>query len=254
MNVSNPSIKEKNNPNQNLYVKHQSFDNFVSNLNTDIVYQEQRAIKILTEYLPFEKDGGRLNIGKLILEDLKAEKSLKRDFYITVPIADDISKLLDNELPRYLIHRYRYDVFPQKKILDKFPPYLQIEPSSICNFRCVFCYQTDKEFTSKATGFMGTMSLDMFKQIIDQIVGNVEFISLASRGEPFVCKEIDQMLKYCVGKFLGLKVNTNASLLNEKHCHALLSGGVNTVVFSADEAEEPKYSELRVGGNLEQIL
>ena len=101
---------------------------------------------------------------------------------------------------------------------------------------------------------MGTMKFEMFKEMIDQSVGNIEFFSLASRGEPFVCKDMDRMLEYCVGKFLGLKVNTNASLLNERHCHALLAGGVNTVVFSADAAKEPLYGQLRVNGSLEKVL
>ena len=34
-------------------------------------------------------------------------------------------------------------------------------------------------------------------------------------------------------------------LLNEKFIHAILSGGVKTVVFSADAAEEKLYAKLR---------
>ena len=101
---------------------------------------------------------------------------------------------------------------------------------------------------------MGHMSVELFQDIIDQIEGKIDFISLASRGEPMACKDIAEMLRYCEGKFLGLKVNTNASLLTEEKCHALLSGGVNTVVFSADAAEEPLYSQLRVGGTLKKVL
>ena len=63
---------------------------------------------------------------------------------------------------------------------------------------------------------MGKMSLETYKATIDQCVGNVEFISLASRGEPLSNPLIDQMLEYSSGKFLNLKINTNASLLNEK--------------------------------------
>ena len=152
------------------------------------------------------------------------------------------------------MHRYRYEVFPQKKILDEFPPCLQIEPSSICNFRCVFCFETDKTFTDKKNGHMGRMKLDLFKNIIDQAEGNIEFVTLASRGEPLACKEIENMLDYTRGKFLNLKINTNASMLDEKKSHAILSGGVKTIVFSADAADEKLYSKLRVNGNLNQVL
>jgi radical SAM protein with 4Fe4S-binding SPASM domain len=62
------------------------------------------------------------------------------------------------------------------------------------------------------------------------------------------------MMEYSIGKFLNLKVNTNASLMTEAHCHALLCGGARTIVFSADAAEEPLYSQLRVNGKLERVL
>lgn len=175
-------------------------------------------------------------------------------FAISPSVADEIATYAEDKLPRYLVHRYRYEIFPQKKIVDEYPPYLQIEPSSICNFRCVFCFETDQTFTSKSGGFMGRMKLDMFKAIVDQAEGNVEFISLASRGEPLVCPDIIPMLEYTRGKFMNLKLNTNASLLDEAKCHAILSGGVKTVVFSADAAQEPLYSQLRVNGNLSVVL
>ena len=41
---------------------------------------------------------------------------------------------------------------------------------------------------------MGHMKLDTFKLVIDQAEGNIEFISLASRGEPLICREIEKML------------------------------------------------------------
>ena len=175
-------------------------------------------------------------------------------FSINPSVLEEIATYPDSDLPRYLVHRYRYEMYPQLKTLDEYPPYLQIEPSSICNFRCIFCFETDPTFTDQSNGFMGQMTLDLFKNVIDQAVGNIEFLSLASRGEPMICKDIVSMLEYTRGKFLNLKLNTNASLLDEEKCHAILSGGVKTIVFSADAAEEPLYSKFRVNGKLSVIL
>ena len=175
-------------------------------------------------------------------------------FSINPSVVEEIATYPDSDLPRYLVHRYRYEMYPQLKTLDEYPPYLQIEPSSICNFRCIFCFETDPTFTDQSNGFMGQMTLDLFKNVIDQAVGNIEFLSLASRGEPMICKDIVSMLEYTRGKFLNLKLNTNASLLDEEKCHAILSGGVKTIVFSADAAEEPLYSKFRVNGKLSVIL
>ncbi|MCX5796534.1 MAG: radical SAM/SPASM domain-containing protein [Elusimicrobia bacterium] len=175
-------------------------------------------------------------------------------FTLHANVREELARLTDAELPRYLYYRYRYEVYPDRKLLDDYPPCVQIEPTSVCNFRCVFCYQTDQEFTRKANGHMGMMTLDTFKRVVDQIQGEVEAVSLASRGEPLLCRDLDQMLAYASGKFLALKLNTNASLLTESMCHAILQAGVATLVFSADAAAEPQYSRLRAGGSLEQVL
>ena len=167
--------------------------------------------------------------------------------------AQEISHLKDDELPRYLFYRYRYDTFPSRLKLDHFPPSLQVEPTSICNYRCPFCYQVDSEFTKKSNGMMGMMSVDLFKKVIDQAEGSCESVTLASRGEPLICAGIEEMLAYATGKFLAFKLNTNAWFLDEEKCHAILQSGVNTLVFSADAASEPAYSALRVNGNLDRV-
>lgn len=250
------TISSQENPqiNKRIYVKHQSFETFVSRLQTDVNVQKQRIFRILEAHTDKALSPAQQEIIENILIDLKKGSAAEAGFRLTIPIADELSRIDDRYVIRYLINRYRYDVYPQRQQLDDYPPYLQIEPSSICNFRCVFCYQTVRSFTDKSSGHMGTMSFDLFKKIVDQIEGKVDLISLASRGEPFVCKDVSRMLAYCRGKFLGLKVNTNASLLNEEKCHALLSGGVNTIVISADAAEKSLYSQLRVGGKLDAVL
>ena len=67
-------------------------------------------------------------------------------------------------------------------------------------------------------------------------------------------RNIEGMLAYAGGKFLGLKLNTNAWFLDEVKSHALLQARVNTVVFSADAASEPLYSQLRVNGKLDRVV
>ncbi len=237
-----------------IYEKSQSFDTFISNTGVIPKTQLERAVHLLKQYLNSEQDQKKTQILNEVLRNLTTENADRSEFKLTVPICDELAKIPDEHVPRYLYHRYRYDIFPAKKLLDNYPTYLQIEPTSICNFRCVFCYQTDVSFTAKDKGHMGTMSFNLFKELIDQADGHIDFLSLASRGEPLVCKDIDSMLKYCLGKFLSLKLNTNASLLTEKLCHSILAGGVNTLVFSADAAEEPLYSKLRVNGKLQKIL
>jgi radical SAM protein with 4Fe4S-binding SPASM domain len=236
-----------------LYKKHNSFHEMhIAKGETSPLEQTQRALIVLKENDNWPENSTEL-LRQLCL-DLDGSSSSKELFQITPFVADEMFLLSDKELPRYLFHRYRYEINPIAHRLDNYPPYLQIEPSSICNYRCVFCYQTDEKFSEKKSVHMGSMSLDLYKNIIDAAEGNIEFLSLASRGEPLICKDFTGMMEYSIGKFMNLKVNTNASLMTEAHCHALLCGGARTIVFSADAAEEPLYSQLRVNGKLERVL
>ena len=63
-----------------------------------------------------------------------------------------------------------------------------------------------------------------------------------------------KMLNYTSGKFLNLKLNTNASLLTEEICHSILSDTIGTLVISADAANKDDYAKIRVNGNLDKIV
>ena len=182
------------------------------------------------------------------------ETKASPEFHLRPHVVDEISRLDDQDVARYVFHRYRYDVFPLLKELDAYPPCVQVEPSSICNFRCVFCFQTDNLLTKPSEGHMGHMSLDLFKATVDQMVGNVEFVTLASRGEPLLAKAFPEMMAYAKGKFLGLKINTNASRLTSSLSRAILDAQPSTVVFSMDAANPDTYAQLRVRGDFEQVV
>ena len=162
----------------------------------------------------------------IVLKVLKSYKkianneSLNEDeFVLTKHEINEFLSLENKNILRYAVYRYKYNVYPKLKILEEYPPNIQIEPTSMCNLRCIMCYQSDKSFSSKSAGFMGYMKLDLLKKIIDEVEGKIEAVTFASRGEPTLHGQLDEFLKYCEGKFLGLKLNTNATLLNEKKIH-----------------------------------
>ena len=239
-----------------LYKKYDSFvgfklkekynqNDFISNIK--LILENSKNLKNLNKY--------DLEILNYVKKDLFFSGTNNRPkFKIKPNVAKEIQTLNSNQIPKYLVHRYRYEIHPQIRITDDYPPYLQIEPTSICNYRCVFCYQTDNTFNKRSFGHMGHMTIDTFKKIVDQAEGNIEFISLASRGEPLLCPDFKKMLDYTRGKFFNLKINTNASLLDENMSHAILKSGVKTIVFSADAADSVLYSKLRVNGKLERIV
>lgn len=154
----------------------------------------------------------------------------------------------------YLIFRFQFKTYPKKQILSEFPLYLLIEPVSACNLRCIMCFQIDETFSGNKD-FMGMMKIDLFKKIIDQAQANgTKAITLASRGEPTLHPQFDQMLDYCTGKFFEIKINTNATKLNEKLIHKILQSGVTDIVFSVDSYLKKEYESIRVRGIFENVL
>jgi radical SAM protein with 4Fe4S-binding SPASM domain len=220
--------------------------------------------KEISRYVFIIKDALSLNslnleYKKVILELLKFLEIQMLDleesvFKITLYEANETLRLKDNQIIEYLFHRYRYLVYPKIKKIDNYPPCLQVELSSICNYKCVFCYQADRTFTDSANGYMGRMNFELFKKIVDQIEGNIQFITFASRGEPLLVKNLDSILKYTKGKFLTVKINTNAYYLTESVCHSILSSDISTIVFSLDSSDAKLYEELRVNGKLDRVV
>ncbi|MEC9006250.1 MAG: radical SAM protein [Nitrospirota bacterium] len=242
-------------PQSTIYKKHQSFDSIRHQKFLPNIVERIRALQ--GNVLSLNLNDYRKDVIGRACRDILSDSEVTGNppaFSLHSNVVEEISRISDKDLPRYIFYRYRYEIYPQLFELDEFPPCLQIEPTSACNYRCVFCYQIDKEFTKKSNGHIGIMSLETFKRLIDQAEGHCEAVTLASRGEPFLNPYIKEMLRYISGKFLALKMNTNASLLDEEKCHAILESGVKTLVFSADAASEPTYGQLRVRGRLERVL
>ncbi len=166
------------------------------------------------------------------------------------------SKVNDvNKLFQYLTFRYKFRLSGSQKVLFDLPQYLLLEPVSTCNLRCPFCFQTDKSFTKKP--YMGVMKFDLFKKVIDEADEHkVGAITLASRGEPTLHKQLGEMLKYAASKqnIFEIKLNTNGTFLTEKLIHTILKANITQIVISADHYEKINYERLRKGSNFEKIL
>ncbi len=164
------------------------------------------------------------------------------------------SKKSKRELLLEVLSRLYYDSCNQGDYytLD-YPPLIQIEIASRCNYKCVFCYQSDKTFSQHDSKYMGFMDIKLFKEIIDQIHGNIPYITFASRGEPTLHPDFAEILAYCKGKFSDIKINTNASILNRSKIKAILDV-CHTIVFSIDTPDPEQYPNIRVGGNLNNVI
>ena len=115
------------------------------------------------------------------------------------------------------------------------------------------CFQSDKTFINKK--YMGKMEFSLFKKVVDEAEKKgVKAITFGSRGEPTIHPQICEFLQYLKGKFLEIKLTTNATKLNEKLIRTIFETNVNLVTFSIDSEDKKIYEELRKFASFEKVL
>ena len=175
-------------------------------------------------------------------------------FVLSQDERSQMSRIPQNKWPRFIRYRYRFKVYPRQRRLSDFPIVVLIEPTSICNLRCQMCFQSDDSF-SKEKSFLGRMEFGLFQKIIDEMEAHgCDGLVLASRGEPTLHPRFTDMLDYAAPRILDVKLNTNATRLDEALCHRILEAEPNLMVFSMDSADPAQYEEIRRGAKFDRVL
>mgnify|MGYP001389941950 CR=1 FL=1 len=121
------------------------------------------------EFLSSKKDFSDLKkeLETLIKSNQQLQDLVASNFSPNLHELEYLSKAPKNIWVDYLSFIFAFRNLALKKEVRPFPLYLLIEPTSICNLRCIMCFQIDKTFGGEKS-FMGRMGLDLFKTVIDQ--------------------------------------------------------------------------------------
>lgn len=112
------------------------------------------------------------------------------------------------------------------------PLRIEIDPSSICNFKCDFCFQ------SIASDFKGQiMSKELFEKILIQLKEFKDPISkiyLYALGEPLLNKNLPYFVKRLKeeGVASNVAITTNGSLLSRNLARQLVMAGLDQISIS----------------------
>jgi radical SAM protein with 4Fe4S-binding SPASM domain len=134
------------------------------------------------------------------------------------------------------------------------PITVHIETTNICNFRCVYCPQSNPEDHFSILG-RGKMSFDNFKIILNKILSAwpVKEVILTRDGEPLVHPQLAQFVDYASKAGLAVTIGSNGSYFTMDRVKTLMDNGLTKVKgdFCSDKT---KYEQLRVGGKWEEVL
>jgi MoaA/NifB/PqqE/SkfB family radical SAM enzyme len=159
---------------------------------------------------------------------------LKTSFKQKMKIIVNILKFLKTNLTNPLVVKNK-------------PIIAQIEPTSECNLRCEMCVRENIGVP------IGTMSLENFKKIIDKL-DSLFKLHLSGQGEPFLNKEIFEMIKYANKKGIIVYFATNGTCLTKEVIDKICSVEIGEIGISIDSPNKEVYERIRKGAKLERVL
>lgn len=133
-----------------------------------------------------------------------------------------------------------------------YPTTLTIEPTNACNLHCPTC----PTGAGKLNRPVRMMSLQEFAGIVDQVKGYVKNMTLMNYGEPFLNKDVLDMIKYATSAGIKVLTSTNGNFFRTKQgCVELVQSGIHYLVIALDGGDQETLSRFRKGGsNFNEIV
>lgn len=129
---------------------------------------------------------------------------------------------------------------------NSFPYSISIEPTNNCNLRCPQC-PTGLGVLNRSKGYM---SLDLFKIVIDKSHKYLLNLFIYFQGEPFLNKNIFEMIEYANSKNVYTTISSNAMFVDEIIAQRVVLSGLDKIIISYDGINNETYQKYRIGGNL----
>lgn len=184
--------------------------------------------------------------------------NLKRNWEIRAGLWTKIKNLYKKGglNPSFYLYRYQFNAYPEKFRVGRYPLDVIAEACNICNLRCTMCFQVDKDLPVPGTTKVPFMSMETFRRIADECAANrVPALKLSWRGEPMLNKNFADMVHYAKSKgILEVTSLTNATLMDEHMCRALVRARLDQIVISIDGFSKEIYERIRVGADYDTVV
>ncbi len=127
---------------------------------------------------------------------------------------------------------------------------LTIEPTNRCNLACPECPSGNGSLVRP----LGSMTLERFRRLVDEVSPHVFYLQLYFQGEPFINKSLAEMVAHAHRRRMYTAISTNAHFLRAETARALLDAGLDRLIVSVDGTSEESYQTYRVGGTFAAVL
>lgn len=123
--------------------------------------------------------------------------------------------------------------------------YIQIEPTTRCNYTCGFCAGRHMQ--------QRDLSFSQFIGLMDS-VENLQHLELQGEGEPLLHPQFFSMIEYAQSRFHYLRISfiTNGSLFTSENISRILNSNIHTILVSIESPDEDEFQNIR-GGKLSKV-
>ncbi len=130
------------------------------------------------------------------------------------------------------------------------PIAISIEPTTSCNLRCPECPSGLRSFSRP----IGMLDPELNKTIIDQLKGELTYITYYFQGEPYLNTNFTDMVRYASDHKIYTATSTNAHYLTDDNCKKTIESGLSRMIISIDGVTQDSYGKYRIGGDLKKVI
>jgi MoaA/NifB/PqqE/SkfB family radical SAM enzyme len=131
--------------------------------------------------------------------------------------------------------------------IDLFPPFLEIEPTTICPFQCVCCEHTYWKEPAK------NMTFEQFKKIFDDF-GRPKWIGLTGIGYSYANKDYHKMVAYAKSRGTIVEVFDHfARFKDDNQIRELIEIGPDFQFISTYGATKESFEKVCVGSDYDKV-
>lgn len=113
---------------------------------------------------------------------------------------------------------------------------IYVEITNICNLKCAFCPDTNRE--------KQFIKVDEFKRIIKNIKQYTNLVYLHVKGEPLLHPELEEILKICEMNNINVNITTNATLLYKNLETIVKSKAIRQMNLSLHSINQNEINEI----------
>jgi len=139
------------------------------------------------------------------------------------------------------------------KLHQRFPsllrrPYkIELEHTTICNKKCIFCEHTHWQEKSTSIG------LEQFRTIIDPLT-KLKWIHITGEGSSFLNRDFVKMIEYSRARHLNVNFVDEFDFFDEDMARKVIDLGINSIYVSFDGATRETYEKIKKGCSYDKAL